>query len=157
MPQPQQQLPRERRREPENNRGAWPPLNSYDTEKMGSLHSVYTPYPPTIENFQPTRRHRDSTSENDKAFLEKLMENLKKGIIEQMDSKMTELRNQIPSIIQETQWNQQSRTRQTSSQSQGPLQMPHHPQLPAQMVAPNHPIQMPMSMNLIPNYLGPCF
>ena len=137
--QQQQAQPRQRLESysNQNNRGQWPPLNSYDPEKMGSLYSVYTPHPPTVENGRPARRHKDRTSEKD-------------GIISQMDSKMTELRSQLPSIIQETQW-----TLQRPRSHQGPIQMPLSMPPTAPMVIPNQPHHMPM--NLIPNYPASCF
>jgi hypothetical protein len=123
---------------------------------MGSLQSIYTPYPPTVDNQHHQRRPRkDSASERDSAFLEKLLENLKNGIIEQMDSKMTELRNQIPTIIQETQ--DQQRSRRASSQGLPQMMaqnVSHIPSMGTQVQQPP-PMALPMSFN--PNYLGSCF
>ena len=139
----------------------WPPLrkaeSSLGLDKMGSLHSIYTPYPPTVDNSRQPRGRKESTSEKDKAFLEKLMENLKNGIISQMDAKMTQLQNQIPVLVQEAHWTQQQiqRARMESSQSMGPPLMSLS-QIP-QATQVNAPIQtMQMPMNFMPNFQGSC-
>ena len=84
------------------NKDPWPPLSQYS--RVDSMASLTTPYPPTIDN--PGAKNRkpryNSQSERDNsAFLEKLLENLKDGIVNQMDSKIASLRDQIPSMIQE--------------------------------------------------------
>ena len=137
-------------------RGQWPPLSSTEPDKMGSLNSVNTAYPPTVDNWRPTRTRKDSYSERERegAFLEKLLENLKNGIISEMDSKLTKLRDEIPTLIQETQ----SRSRQLSSQSQlqaPPPQGQVRPPFP--MTAPMQPFQLPHQMSLHPNYAGSCY
>ena len=145
-----------------DNRG-WPPLrkvvSSQELQKMGSAQSLYTPYPPTIDNSRAFRPRRESTSEKDKAFLEKLMESMKDGIIAKMDAKMAELQNQIPAMVQEAQWNQAQRIRQDSHQSMGPQLIPR-PQS-SQGIPLNAPsqqqLQMQMPMNYMPTFLGSCY
>ena len=146
----------------EGNRN-WPPLrkvvSEQELQKMSSLQSLYTPYPPTIDNNKPSRSRKESTSEKDKAFLEKLMENLKDGIISQMDAKISELQTQIPAMVQEAQWNQQTqRSRQDSHQSLGHQQIPRS-QISQQMPLNGHPHTLPMQMpmNFLPNFQGSYF
>lgn len=134
----------------------WPaPARFSRASSMNSMASLSTPYPPTVEN--PAGRSRkqrnNSQSDRDTAFLEKLLENLKDGIIDQMDTKMAELRDQIPSMVQESiMWNQQiPRSRQASGA--GPQQVPIQTQVPfqTQMVIPH---QTPFTM---PTFPGSCF
>ena len=154
------QLPQGRHRDPIQDTRNWPPLrravSEQELQKMSSLQSLYTPYPPTVSKTKATHNRRESTSEKDKAFLEKLMENLKDGIISQMDTKISELQSQIPALVQEAQWNQQTqRSRQDSHQSLCPQQM-SRTQL-AQAVPLNaqpHPMSMQMPMNFLPNFQG---
>ena len=157
---PQQQQPKDTRRiEFNTNKSSWPHLGGYDVDRMGSLNSLNTPYPPTVGYQKPSapRQRKDSTSERDSAFLEKLMENMKNGIITQMNSKMEELRGQIPALVQETQRSQlDPRSRQTSSH-QISTQFPQPAQFPAQVALPNQPMRMPMPLNFIPNYQGSCY
>ena len=133
----------------------WPPLNP----QYNSMGSLSTPYPPTIDYAGRARRNRNNSQserDNSNAFLEKLLENLKDGIIDQMESKISDLRDQIPSMIQETiNWNQTqlSRSRQPSGLSQVPAQPPFISQmtLQPQMTLPP---QMPLGMT---SYPGSCF
>ena len=134
----------------------WPPLRKVVSEQelpnRSSVQSLYTPYPPTVDNSKPPRYRKESTSDKDKAFLEKLMENLKDGIICQMDAKISELQNQIPVMVQEAQWNQHAhRSRQDSFQSMGPQLIPQT------QVARPQPLPIQMPMNFIPNYQGSCY
>jgi hypothetical protein len=134
----------------------WPPLrkvvSAQELQKKSSMQSLFTPYPPTVDNSRMPRYRKESTSEKDKAFLEKLMENLKDGIISQMDAKISQLQNQIPAMVQEAQWSQQPhRSRQNSYQSMGPQLIPQT-QMPR-----THPLQMQMPMNLMPTYQGSCY
>lgn len=138
----------------------WPPLRtvSIDLQQAGSLQSLYTPYPPTVNINKAPQTRRESTSDKDKAFLEKLMENLKDGIISQMDAKISELQNQIPALVQEAQLNQQiHRSRQDSHQSTAPhlIQRAQAPQ--AMPFNAAHPLQMQMPINYIPNFQGSCY
>ncbi|KAL5263425.1 hypothetical protein ACHWQZ_G008708 [Mnemiopsis leidyi] len=154
------QLPQGRHRDSIQDTRNWPPLrravSEQELQKMSSLQSLYTPYPPTVSKTKATHNRRESTSEKDKAFLEKLMENLKDGIISQMDTKISELQSQIPALVQEAQWNQQTqRSRQDSHQSLCPQQI-SRTQL-AQAVPLNaqpHPMSMQMPMNFLPNFQG---
>ena len=141
----------------------WPSLRRYVSEqelrKMSSLQSLYTPYPPTVDNNKTTRNRKESTSEKDKAFLEKLMENLKDGIISQMDAKISELQTQIPAMVQEAQWNQQTQqSRQDSHQSlcHQPTSRTQIPQAVPLQQQP-HPLQMQMPMKFLPNFQGSYF
>ena len=129
----------------------WPSLGQ-DLEKMGSLNSINTAYPPTIDNprARPQRLRKESTSEKELAFLEKLLENMKDGILSQMDSKMAELREQIPALIQ-----QEARSRQPSGQGPPSTQMMlppmQHPQ-PMPMGQPQTQIQLPLMANYQGSY-----
>ena len=128
----------------------WPPLSQ--NSKFNSMASLSTPYPPTVDNAARTKgaRNENSQSERDNSFLEKLLENLKDGIIDQMDSKIADLRCQIPSIIQESfLWTQHQAPR--SRQPSGPSQIPVQPPLQPQMNL------MPQAPFMIPNYPGSCF
>jgi hypothetical protein len=129
----------------------WPSLGQ-DIEKMGSLNSLNTVYPPTVDNprARPPRQRKESTSEKDFAFLEKLLENMKNGILSQMDSKMAELREQIPALIQQET---SSRSRRPSEQGPPPAQMMAPQMQPPQLMQMTQP-QMQMQLPLMANYQG---
>ena len=141
-------------RDPWNNPGRFP--------RVGSMASLNTPYPPTVDHDPTTRRQRqrnNSLSDRDSTFLEKLLENLKVGIITQMDSKISELKDQIPSMVQDTIMVNQSapRSRQPSGQSvllQGQPSYPHT--LPQQMTFPQQ-MTLPQVQYPIPSYQGLSF
>ena len=128
----------------------WPPLSQYS--RVNSMASLSTPYPPTVENpaVRPKKTRRESHTEKDNSFLEKLLENLKNGILDQMESKISDLRDQIPSMIQESAaWNQAPRSRQPSGPA--PMQFPIQPSFHTQMgLQP----QAPFTMSTFP---GSCF
>lgn len=100
--------------------------------RFDSIGSVYTPYPPTVDVRQHrTRKDSATVAERDNSFLERLMENLKEGIISQMNEKIAELRIEIPALVQESsQWNKPTQP----SRQQFPLQQ--MPQLPLQQMPP---------------------
>jgi hypothetical protein len=108
------------------------PLNT----RFNSSGSIYTPYPPTID-IRNRRARSDSQCEKDpkdtSAFLEKLLENMKDGILLQMENKLTELRtelrNEIPEIILESaRWNEGN---EMPSRPSSHPQMIQHPLLAA--------------------------
>lgn len=125
--------------------------------RFNSLSTIYTPYPPTVDVRRPavappTQRRNSNTGE-DNHFLERLMENLKDGIISQMEEKLTEFRTQIPTILLESnQWKDAMKQNQPP-QHQPPIQQ-QIPQMPAQQPLQPHylpPHQQTMHMP-IPNY-----
>lgn len=133
------------------NKDPWPPLSQFS--RVNSMASLSTPYPPTIEN--PAAKNRkirnNSQSEKDYSFLEKLLENLKDGILSQMDSKIADLRDQMPSMIQESVlWNQQApRSRHPSGTL--PFPVPVQPPFQTQMTL------APQAAYTIPSYPGSCY
>lgn len=123
--------------------------------RTNSTASMYTPYPPTVDIKQNVRVRTESSSSRDDSFLEKLMENLKEGIISQMDVRLTELRTQIPSILMESdQWNNTMSQLKSSKQQHNPgclyqqltqqhAQLPVHHQSQMQMPTQSQMMQMP--------------
>jgi len=91
----------------ENKGGPSSPNKETATNRQGqprlrfdSLASVYTPYPPTINRAQPRQKLPTIEDEHEKdsnSFLLHLIENMKKGISEQI----SELRDSIPTIVKE--------------------------------------------------------
>lgn len=131
------------------NRDPWPPLSQQS--RFNSMGSLSTPYPPTVDNTaRPKKQRNNSQSERDNSFLEKLLENLKDGIVNQMDSKIADLKEQIPSMIQESVlWNQPPpRSRQASGHT---LQAQMQPTFQTQIPFP------PQTQFTMPTYPGSCF
>jgi hypothetical protein len=84
------------------------PATKLNSRFQSNNSSIYTaPYAPTIDNRGQRKARNDSQCEGEpkdsSAFLEKLLENMKNGILLQMENKLLELRNDIPSMIQDSQ------------------------------------------------------
>ena len=94
--------------------------------RFDSIGSAYNTYTTTLDTRQP-RTRKDSVTQRDNSFLERLMENLKEGIISQMNDKISQLRTEIPSLILE------------SNQWDNPSQPPRQ-QVPLQLSS-QHPVQ----------------
>ena len=139
-----------------------PPIKTRLNNRFASSGSIYTaPYPATIDN-RPQRKARfDSQSERDpkdsSAFLEKLLENMKDGIMLQMENKLLELRNDIPTMIQDLPQLKLQETGMIRPQSQPPLlpQLPfnqHQPPFPLNMMyQTNKAMQQPHTMQMPSN------
>ena len=70
--------------------------------RFNSLTSNYTPYPPTVGTRPPPPPRTLNAEKNaSESFLLRMIENLKEGILSQMENQMTELRASIPKLVRE--------------------------------------------------------
>lgn len=125
-----------------------PPPPRARMNSTASAYPAYTPYPSTVDAPKTQRvRIDDIPSEKDNSFLEKLLENLKDGIVSQMDAKLSELRTQIPSIILESdQWTKTLSKLKPPTQQLAPCQYQQIPQIQLHQVpAPSQMMQMPFN------------
>ena len=114
-----------------------PGENTVSRKIRFNSHTSQTPYPPTVVSRRPEKHPEfDTSSKDSSAFLLKLIESMKEGIISHMDEQISELRNSIPQIVR-----QLVPTNNTSQQL--PQQNPHFNQQFQQMVPPLPPHMIP--------------
>ena len=108
-----------------------PPQRPPPRLRFNSLTSNYTPYLSTVGTRQPPSRMLNAEKKDSESFLLRMIENLKEGILSQMDSQMTELRASIPQMVREL-----ISTNQLPQQSQTNLNPynPHHQQVLSHMI-----------------------
>ena len=124
-----------RRREEKDQLCELPSLLLRDPETVSrnirfSSITSQTPYPPTVAS-RRTEKHpeADTSSKDSSAFLLKLIESMKEGIISHIDKQISELRSSIPQIVRQLV--------PTNNTSQLPQQNPCFNQQFQQMMPPH--------------------
>lgn len=123
--------------------------------RSDSLNSINIPFQPATVSHQPQRAPSAKQQETgSKDFLEKLLENMKNGILSRIDSKLSNFRAEIPGLVRNAApWN--------NPMLRTPQPQHHIPQtnMPFQIQDPSAPqknstLSVPPHMYPIPAYLG---